>query len=156
MPALVSLDCCVPVILDDHLPGGGIAAHIYELRLRRSQPSDRCETEAFPKTPSKLFHQQGRAAALDFAGYPAVEMGRHPGDAPRENLPALTDEFSQKIGVLVIDRLDGDIDPSPRHGAISAAKSGTTLGGLWLHVTSSPGATCAAAKTGCTSSFPID
>src|SRR4029077_9178490 len=110
----------------------------------------------FRRTPSKLLHQQGRAAALDFARYPAVKMGRHTGDAPRENLAALADEFFQKIGVLVIDRLDGDVDPSPRHGAIGAAKSRTAFGGLWLHVTSSPGATCAVAKTGCTSSFPID
>src|SRR6266850_4816511 len=111
----------------------------------------RSGTKAFHRTPAKLLHQQGRAATLDFARYPAVEMGRHPGHAPRENLAALAHEFFQKIGVFVIDRLDGDIDPSPRHGAIGATKSGTALGGLWLHVTSSPGAMCAAAKTGCTS-----
>src|SRR4029077_14888362 len=110
----------------------------------------------FRRTPSKLLHQQGRAAALDFARYPAVKMGRHTGDAPRENLAALAHEFFQKIGVLVIDRLDGDVDASPRHGAIGSARSRTAYSGLWLHGTWNPGATYAVATTGITSSFPID
>jgi len=80
-----------------------------------------------------LFHQQHGPAAFDLAGDFAVEMGRHAGDAARKNLAALGDEFLQEIGVLVIDRFDGDVDPAPGHGAIGAAKCRTAFGGLGLH-----------------------
>ena len=81
-----------------------------------------------------LFHQQRRTAALDFARDLAMQMRRHTRHAARQNLAALGDEFFQEIGVLVIDRFDGDVDPAPRHGAIGAAKSGTAFGGLGFHL----------------------
>jgi len=60
-------------------------------------------------------------------------MRRHAGDAAGEDLPALSDEFFQQVRILVIDRLNGDVDPAARHRAISAAESGTAFGSLGLH-----------------------
>ncbi len=60
-------------------------------------------------------------------------MRGHASDAAGKNFAALSDEFFQEIRILVIDRLDGDIDSTARHGAIGAAESGTTFGGLGLH-----------------------
>jgi hypothetical protein len=46
----------------------------------------------------------------------------HSGDAAREDLAALGDEALQKIGVLEIDRVDGEIDAAPRHRAVRTAE----------------------------------
>ena len=81
----------------------------------------------------RLFHQEHRPAALDFAGDSAVQLRGHARDAAGENFAALSDEFFQEIRVLVVDRFDGDVDPAARHGTIGAAESGTTFGGLGLH-----------------------
>ena len=62
-----------------------------------------------------------------------MQMCRHAGDAAREDFTALGDEFFQEIGVLVIDCLDGDVDPAARHGAVRAAKRGTAFGGFGSH-----------------------
>ena len=81
-----------------------------------------------------LLHQQRRAAAFYFTRDPAMQMRRHARHAARQNLAALGDEFFQEIGVLVIDRFERDVDPSPRHCAIGAAKSGAAFGGLGFHL----------------------
>jgi hypothetical protein len=44
-----------------------------------------------------------------FARDLAVHVRRHPGSASGQTLPALDHKFLQQIGVLVIDRLSGDI-----------------------------------------------
>jgi len=62
-----------------------------------------------------------------------MQMRGHAGDAARENFAALGDEFFQEIGILVIDRLDGDVDPAARHGAVRTTKCGTAFGGLGSH-----------------------
>ena len=62
-----------------------------------------------------------------------MEMGRHAGDAAGKDLAAFGDELFQQIGILVIDRFDGDVDPAPGHGAVGTAKCGTALGGFGLH-----------------------
>lgn len=80
-----------------------------------------------------LFHQQHRAAALDLAGDPAMQMRRHASNPARENFTAFGDKLFQHIRVFVIDRFDGNVDTPARHGAIRAAKCGTTFGSLGLH-----------------------
>lgn len=62
-----------------------------------------------------------------------MQMRRHAGDAARENLAAFSDKFFQHIRIFIIDRFDGDVDSSSRHGAIRPAKCGTTLGSFGLH-----------------------
>jgi hypothetical protein len=62
-----------------------------------------------------------------------MQVRGHAGDAAGKNLAAFGDEFFQKIGILVIDCFNGDVDPAPGHGPIGATKSGTAFGGLWLH-----------------------
>ncbi len=89
--------------------------------------------QALAHAPLQLFHQKDRAAALDFAGDPAMQMRGHAGDAARKNLAAFRDEFFQEIRILVIDRLDRDVDPAARHGAIRASKCGTAFGSFGLH-----------------------
>ncbi len=79
-------------------------------------------------------HQEHGAAALDLASNPAMQVRRHSSNAAGKNFATLGDEFFQKIGVLVINSLNGDVDPAARHGAIRAAKSGTTFGGLRAHL----------------------
>jgi hypothetical protein len=62
-----------------------------------------------------------------------MQMRGHAGDPARENFTAFGDKFFQHIRVFVIDRFDGDVDSPARHGAIRAAKCGTTFGSLGLH-----------------------
>ena len=58
----------------------------------------------------------------------------HAGDAAWQNLAALSDEFSEEIRILVIDRFHGNVDPAARHRAIGAAERGTAFGSFWLHL----------------------
>jgi len=85
------------------------------------------------KRPLQLFHQEHRATTLDFTRDSPVKMRRHAGNAAGEDLAALSDEFFQQVRILVIDRLDGDVDPAARHRAIGAAESGTAFGSFGLH-----------------------
>ena len=62
-----------------------------------------------------------------------MHVRRHARNSTRQNFAALCDKFFQKIRVLVIDCLHGDIDPAPRHGPIRAAKCGTAFWSFWLH-----------------------
>jgi len=62
-----------------------------------------------------------------------MQMRGHAGNTTRKNLAALGDEFLQEIGILVINRLQGDVDPAAWHRTIGAAKSRTAFGGLWFH-----------------------
>lgn len=78
-------------------------------------------------------HQEHGTAAFDFARDFPVHVCGHAGNATRQNFAALADEFFQKIRVLVIDCLQGDIGPAPRHGPIGAAKCGTAFWSFWLH-----------------------
>jgi hypothetical protein len=78
-------------------------------------------------------HQEHGAAALDFARDFAMQMRRHAGHAARKDLAAFGYEFSQEIGILVIDRFDRDIDATPWHRPICAAKCGAAFGGFGLH-----------------------
>src|SRR5207253_11017584 len=55
-------------------------------------------------------------------------------NATRQNFAALGDEFSQEIGIFIIDRFEGDVDTAARHGAIGAAERGTAFGGFRLHL----------------------
>jgi len=80
-----------------------------------------------------LFHQEHGAAPLDLTRDFPVKMRRHAGDAAGEDLAALSDEFFQQVRILIIDRLDGDVDPAARHRAIGATESGTAFGSFGLH-----------------------
>ena len=78
-------------------------------------------------------HQQDRAAALDLPRDFAVHVCRHAGHAARQDFAALSDEFFQEIGILVIDCFESNIDPAPRHWTIGATECGTALWRFWLH-----------------------
>lgn len=78
-------------------------------------------------------HQEHGTAALDFARDFPVHVCGHARDPTRQNLAALRNKFFQKIRVLVIDCLHGDVDPSPRHGPIGTAKCGTAFWSFRLH-----------------------
>lgn len=80
-----------------------------------------------------LLHEQDRTRALHLAGDLAVQAGGHPGDPAREDLPALGDEALQEIGILVVDRLDVEVHPTPRHRAVCFAEVGTALRSFRLH-----------------------
>jgi hypothetical protein len=80
-----------------------------------------------------LLHQKHGTAALDFTRDFSMHVRRHAGNATRQNLAALRDKFFQKVRILIIDRLHGDIDPAPRHGPIGAAKCRTAFWSLGLH-----------------------
>src|SRR5436309_1767249 len=86
---------------------------------------DASHRDAATENRRQLFHQQHRAAALDLARDFSVHVCRHASDAARKNLAAFTDEFFQEIGILVIDRFERDIDPTPWHGSIGATECGT-------------------------------
>src|SRR5205085_2707989 len=80
-----------------------------------------------------LLHEQHGTAAFDLASDLAMHVGRHAGHTARQNLAAFSHEFLEEIGILVINRLGGDIDAPARHRAVGAAESGTAFGGLGLH-----------------------
>lgn len=79
-------------------------------------------------------HQQHRTAALDLARYFPVHVCWHTGNSTRKNFAALGNKFLQKIRVLIINRLHGDIDPPARHGSIGASKCRTAFWSFRLHV----------------------
>jgi hypothetical protein len=114
--------------------GGRDAQQPSEIRRQISNRQDSFATGLDRQSElALLFHQEHRAAALDFASYFAVHVGRHAGNTARQNFAAFRNEFFQKIGIFVIDRFNGNVDPAPRHGAVSAAKGRTAFGGFGLH-----------------------
>jgi hypothetical protein len=80
-----------------------------------------------------LLHQKHGPAALDFPGDLPVQMRRHPGDAARKDFTALGHKFFQEIRVFVIKGFNGDVDSTPRHGAVRPTKGGAAFGGFRLH-----------------------
>ena len=99
-----------------------------------------------------LLHQQNGPAALNLARNLPVHVCRHSSHAARKDLTAFRHKFLEQIGILVIDGFDRNVDAAPRHGAISAAKSGTAFGGFRLHeINASPDAVCAFSKMDCIS-----
>jgi hypothetical protein len=60
-------------------------------------------------------------------------VGRHASDAAGKDFAAFGYEFLKKIGILVIDRFDGDVDATTRHRPISTAESGAAFGCFRLH-----------------------
>ena len=80
-----------------------------------------------------LFHQEHGAGTFDLAGDLAMESSGHACDATWKDLPAFGDEALEQIRVLVIDRLDVDIDSAARHRAVGAAEVGTALWSFGLH-----------------------
>lgn len=97
-------------------------------------PVDWREENAMEKIPRQaLLHEQDRTRALHLAGDLAVQPGRHAGDPAREDLPALGDEALQEIGILVVDRLDVKVHPTPGHRAVCFAEVGTALRSFRLH-----------------------
>ena len=80
-----------------------------------------------------LFHQEHGAGTFDLAGDLAMESSGHTCDATWKDLPAFGDEALEQIRVLVIDRLDVDIDSAARHRAVGAAEVGTALWSFGLH-----------------------
>ena len=62
-----------------------------------------------------------------------MESGGHACDATGKNLPAFGNEALEQIRVLVVDRLDVDIDSAARHRAVGAAEVGTALWSFGLH-----------------------
>jgi hypothetical protein len=80
-----------------------------------------------------LFHQEHGATALDLTRDSPVKMRRHASDAAGQDLAALSDEFFQQVRILIIDCLDGDVDPAARHRAIGTTESGTAFGSFGLH-----------------------
>jgi len=62
-----------------------------------------------------------------------MQMRRHAGHAAGEDFAALSHELLQQVGIFVIDRFEGDVDPAARHGAVGPSEGRTTFWGLGLH-----------------------
>ena len=80
-----------------------------------------------------LFHQEHGAGTFDLASDLAMESGGHACDATWKDFPAFGDEALEQIRVLVIDRLDVDIDSAARHRAVGAAEVDRSLFGFRAH-----------------------
>jgi len=76
---------------------------------------------------SGLLHQESSAGALDLTGDLAVKMGCKTCHATRKNLATLGGEFLEEVGILEINGLGGDVEPTARHAAICAAEIGAAL-----------------------------
>jgi len=70
----------------------------------------------------RLLHQEHRPGALDLASDFPVQIGWHAGYSARQNLPALSYEFTEEVRVLVINRLKSDVDTPSGHRPICSAK----------------------------------
>ena len=62
-----------------------------------------------------------------------MQIGWHTGYPARQNLSAFRNEFAKQIRVLVIDRLESDINPAPGHRSIRAPKIGPSFSVLGFH-----------------------
>ena len=60
--------------------------------------------------PHEVGQQPQEASALDGDGQLALVLGRDPGLAARFHAPAVADEATQQLGVLVVDGLAGLIE----------------------------------------------
>ncbi len=80
---------------------------------------------------SGLLHQESSAGALDLTGDLAVKMGCKSCQATRKNLATLCGEFLQEVGILEINGLGGDVEPTARHATVGAAEIGAALWCLW-------------------------
>ena len=78
-------------------------------------------------------HEQHGTGALDFAVDLAVEVRGHARDSTGQNFTTLGDEALEKVGIFVVERLEGGIDAPARHRAVGFAKIGAALRSLGLH-----------------------
>lgn len=81
----------------------------------------------------RLFHQQDRACAFDFAGDFPVHVRRHTRDSTRKDFSAFGNELLEKIGVLVVDSLSRNIDATTRHDAVCSTEIRSAFSGFRFH-----------------------
>src|SRR4029450_2884506 len=66
-------------------------------------------------------HEQHRAGALDLAVDVAVEVRGHARDSTGQNFTTLGDEALEKVGIFVVERLEGGIDAPAGHRLVGLA-----------------------------------
>ena len=59
-----------------------------------------------------------------------MDVGGHTGHAAGKDLAGFGREFLQEFGVLVVDRLGGDVQPTAGHHAVRLAEIAASLRGL--------------------------
>lgn len=62
-----------------------------------------------------------------------MHPGGHSRDSAGNNFPGFGDKTTQKVGIFVIDGLEGDIDATAWHRAVGPAEIGAALWSLRLH-----------------------
>jgi len=80
-----------------------------------------------------LLHEQYRTCTLDLIGNLAVQVGRHAGDATRNDFSALGHEAPEQIRVFVINGFKSKVDASAWHRLVCLAEIRAALWCFWLH-----------------------
>ena len=62
-----------------------------------------------------------------------MQIGWHAGYTAGQDLAAFRHEFAQQIRILVIDRLESDIDPASRHRAVCPAEIRPSFSSFGFH-----------------------
>ena len=62
-----------------------------------------------------------------------MKMRWHASDPAWEDLSTLSYETPQNLRILVVDLLQSDVDPAPRHDPVGPAEVRTALSGFGLH-----------------------
>lgn len=79
------------------------------------------------KVFSELLHQESSTGAFDLTSDLAVKMGCESSHATGKNLAALGRELLEEVGILEINGLGGDVEPTARHATVGAAEIGAAL-----------------------------
>jgi len=78
-----------------------------------------------------LLHQESSAGALDLTGDLAVKVCCKSGQAAGKDLAGLGGELLEKIGILEVDRVGGNVQATAWHAAVGAAEVAAALFCLW-------------------------
>jgi hypothetical protein len=62
-----------------------------------------------------------------------MEMRRHSSHAAGQDFSAFSDKFFQQIGILVVDGLGGNVDPTARHDTIGTSEIRSAFSGFGFH-----------------------
>ena len=79
----------------------------------------------------RLFHQEGSTGALDLTGDFTMKVGCQTSQTTGKDLAALRGELLEKVGILEINRIRGDVEATARHAAVGSAEVGAALWCFW-------------------------
>ena len=89
------------------------------------------QKEPFTGRPCKSRHEVDSAGALDLTGDFTMKVGCQTSQTTGKDLAALRGELLEKVGILEINRIRGDVEATARHAAVGSAEVGAALWCFW-------------------------